>query len=184
MSDTMNRPMRPACHCKCEVCERKCKKQCVVTLYFDEVKYDVQYALWQKARFTPEITEAQKEKFELRNEDNDWLARQIETYMSNAKSVVVFALPSTDKKVLATDSLVDVPEEYTLTMYLSPTWRGSADLVANALHSYVVNGVLKEWSLMAQPDMAAAYGAIVDGCELKLISLTRCSTLERPVFGF
>lgn len=184
MTDNTKLPPRPACRCKCEVCERKGKKQCVVTIYFDEVKYDVQYALWQKARFAQGLTEADKERFELRDEDNDWLARQIETYMSNAKSAVVFALPSTDKKVLATDSLVDVPEEYTLTMYLSPTWRGSADLVANALHSYVVNGLLKEWSLMARPDMAASYDAITDGCELKLISLTRCSTLERPVFGF
>jgi hypothetical protein len=185
MSDTtISKPMRPFCHCKCDVCSRKDYIQCIVTLYFDEIKYDVQYALWQKARFTAEITEAEKEKYELTDDDTDWLVRQIDTYVNNAKASVVFSKPMSEKKLLATDVLNTTPEEWSLTMRLSPTWRGSADLVASALHNYVVSGVMKEWSLMAQPDMAANYEAVNDGLELKLISLTRCSTLERPVFGF
>lgn len=184
MSDTItNNPARPDCHCWCDVCRRDDYIQCVVTLYHDELKYDVQYALWQKARFAG-ITEAEKEKYELTDDDTDWLVRQIDTYMKEAKAAVAFAKPMAETKLLATDVLNATPEAYSLTLYLSPTWKGSADLVTNAIHNLVVNGVMREWALMAQPDMAATYEAIADEWELKLISLSRSSSLERPVFGF
>lgn len=110
-----------------------------LTIRLNEVKYDVKFDSWRKEAVTKgEVSY---------NNDNaeDFLAREIDSAIADIEGELAWAVCREGQGKAQTDAIDEVPEEWTIHLQFSPSWRGSIRMMNSLAHRYVVAKVLYRW---------------------------------------
>ena len=146
-------PLPAGKHC----CKKRKEDVYMVTIFFEEVKYDVAYTLWKRAQMLGMKGE-DKQNYEITPDDEDWIMRAMETASYNVKEKLEWAIKNNNARA-ASDEIKENQGQYDFVFGFDVPWLGSPNNMANCIHNYMVNYVLADWSSMAASDMLAHYQA-------------------------
>lgn len=151
---------------------------CALKLIRNEIVYDVDYTSWKVAqcRISDEISRSEAQTDE---ENSDWLTRQVETAIENAKArisvyVVDMARMQTDED--------EHKEEWNIVLYMEPGWRGNVKVMNTYMHRFVTDFVLSEWFKMTMPDEAGVYAVSADEWLDQIVNEARKVVVKNVIF--
>lgn len=155
--------------------------ECVVKLLRAEIEYDIKYSLWKRAQML-NIQGENARNYEITEDDEDWMIRQIETAAYIIRNKLSWALREDNKSRLSSDEILENPKEWNFVFIFDKGWIGSVNSIMNALHNYVVNFVLSEWCKIGLPDVWALYSSTSDDYLNMAYNEMDNYIIDKPVF--
>lgn len=136
--------------------------ECSVKLLYAELEYDVKYTVWKRGRMAGVSGPEASRLYEMTEEDDDWLLRQFQTAVHNIRRKLSWALGTDNGSRMSSDELLVQPTEWNFRFVFDKGWRGSPDVMMNAMHAYVVDFTVGAWYRMSDMDTAAVYAGLAD----------------------
>lgn len=156
------------------------RRRIVVKAKKDEVIYDIDFISWKLAKCRVENAEQQAES-QTDGEASDYITRQIETAVANAKGAL-HPFVVNDKGTMLDDEMVDT-NEWFIVFDFGSEFAGSTPKLCNLFHRYIVDFTLAEWFKLVLPNEAANYYASAEDWLERFKSEARTTVLvEAPIF--
>lgn len=151
---------------------------CALKLLRSEIVYDVDYISWKVAQCRISEEESRAEA-QTDQENSDWLTRQVETALDNAKDRISAYVVEMSRMQTDEDENRD---GWDIVLYMEPGWRGSSKTMNTYIHRYVVDFVLTEWFKMTMPEETAIYVASAEGWLDRFINEARDVVVKDVIF--
>lgn len=156
------------------------KRRIVVKAKKDEVLYDIDFISWKLAKCRIDNPEQQAES-QTDEEATDYITRQIETAVSNAKGAL-HPYVVNDRGTMLDDELKET-NEWFIVFEFGKEFAGSTPKLCNLFHRYIVDFALAEWFKLVLPAEAANYYASATDWLERFKSEARTTILrEAPIF--
>lgn len=156
------------------------KRRVVVKAKKEEVMYDIDFISWKVAKCRLEQPEQQAEA-QTDNEATDYITRQIQTAVDNAKGAL-HPYVVNDKGTLLDDEL-KAHDEWFIVFQFGSEFAGSTQKLCNLFHRYIVDFALSEWFKLVMPAEAANYYASAEDWLERFKSEARTTVLiNQPMF--
>lgn len=156
------------------------RRRVVVKAKKDEVLYDIDFISWKLAKCRIEQPEQQAEA-QTDSESADYIIRQIETAVANAKGAL-HPMVVNDKGILLDDETTEC-NEWFIVFEFGKEFAGSTQKLCNLFHRYIVDFALAEWFKLVLPNEAANYYASAEDWLERFKSEARTTVLiNQPIF--
>lgn len=156
------------------------KRRVVVKAKKEEVLFDIDFISWKLAKCRIDDAEKQAEA-QTDRETNDYITRQIETAVSNAKGALHPNVVN-DYGTMLDDELKQ-SNEWFIVFDFGEEFAGSTQKLCNLFHRYIVDFALAEWFKIVLPAEAANYYASAEDWLERFKSEARTTVLfNQPIF--
>jgi hypothetical protein len=155
------------------------KRRVVVKAKKDEVMFDIDFISWKLAKCRIDNAEQQAEA-QTDSEASDYITRQIETAVMNAKGAL-HPYVVNDKGTLLDDELTE-EKEWFIVFEFGNEFAGSTPKLCNLFHRYIVDFALAEWFKLVLPNEAANYYASAQDWLERFKSEARTTIIQPPIF--
>lgn len=159
-------------------------KDCVITLHWSEIVYDVEMTSWRVAKTHFADSPKGVAESTLTEEMMSWTERKLKSCLSEVRRSLAFAV--TDKSVHSGSDYIGErrcdEQEYILQFCFPEGWRGSGDVLADLIHDYAVNRIITEWFTMVAPELASTYAIQAADTMGKIVSEARSEVIRTPRF--
>ena len=136
------------------MCEHRGGSDYMLHLIWAELEYDVKHALWRRGKVAS-IAGDQTKITVLTDDDTDFLLRSFSASVSDLREKLVPYVY--DESRMASDELMDAPDEYNMSLRFDDDWRGSARVLCDAAHAYVCDVALRDILTLADDALAQWY---------------------------
>lgn len=161
------------------------KRDFFIKLLIEEIKYDVKFDSWQKARvFNRNLKNSNKDAEKVGiayNDDkaNDWLVRQIDTAVNNIYGELAWC--TREYEEFESDQIEkETPKDWTIHLEFPHSWAGSMRAMKTFAHKYVVSYVLAQWYRASDLGSADSYIADADNALNSLYQEARSEKVQLP----
>lgn len=136
--------------------------ECSVKLLYEELEYDVRYAVWKRGQMAGVAGAEASRLYEMTEEDNDWMLRRFSSAAADIRKKLSWALKKDNRSRMASDELLAPPTEWNFIFLFEKGWEGSPEVMMNAMHGYIVNKTISEWFKASDMATAAVYADMAD----------------------